>query len=183
MAIPTASAIVPRFDDVGHLGAGGFRTAEIVPYESNDVFINTSRGWINLQGKEGPEGPIGTFHRSIATHTTASLASEAIEKSVLEMHPGWRAFKFSTNRPARVRVYLTEAQRDADENRPIEDELIGNHGCLLEIVTSSILSYVLSPAVDFASDDVDSSEFYVSVTNLDSVAGTVVTTYDYIRTE
>ena len=99
------------------------------------------------------------------------------------MYPGWRAFKFSTNRPARVRVYRTAAQRDADESRLIKDDPVGNHGRLLEMVTSSVLSYILSPAVDFASDDVDSSEFYVSVTNLDSVAGTVVTTYDYIRTE
>ena len=139
------------------------------------------------QGEIGPEGPPGTggasFARAVKVHITASLAPGATEGSVFEVYPGWRAFKFFTNRPARVRVYLTEAQRDADESRPIEDELIGDHGCLLEMVTSSILSYVLSPAVDFASDDVDSSEFYVSVTNLDSVAGTVVTTYDYIRTE
>lgn len=55
MAIPTASAPVPRFDDVGHLGEVGFRTADVSPSEvdATDGFILTSRGWVSLSGGGG----------------------------------------------------------------------------------------------------------------------------------
>ena len=140
-------------------------------------------GAIGPQGPQGPTGPAGAYSRTTKTHTTASLAKDAVESGVLTVHPGWRAFKFSTNRPARVRVYSTAAQRDADVSRPVDSDPTGNHGRLLEMVTSTgFLTYTLSPTVDFASDD-GSSDFYVSVTNLDTVTGAVVSTYDYIRTE
>ena len=102
---------------------------------------------------------------------------------MLTVFPSWRAFKIETSRPARVRMYATIAQRTADVSRAVGTDPTGNHGLLLELVTSTgFLTYVLSPVVDFMSDD-GSSDFYVSVTNLDTSVGTVVTTYNYIRTE
>lgn len=122
------------------------------------------------------------YSRTTKIHTTASLAAGASEDSLLTVFPGWRAFKVATSRPARVRVYATSAQRTADASRAVGTNPTGNHGLLFELVTSTgLLEYILSPVVDFMADT--GSDFYAAVTNLDSVAGTVATTYNYVRTE
>jgi len=93
-------------------------------------------------------------------------------------------YKIATNRPARVRMYPTAAMRDNDFLRSVGRVPTGNHGRLLEVVTTpDILELILSPAVDITSVDAFDSEFYVSVTNNDSVAGPVVVTYSFFRTE
>jgi hypothetical protein len=75
--------------------------------------------------------------------------------------------------------------RDVDLTRAIGISPRGNHGRLLEVVTATpdLLSLILSPAVDITSADAFNSDFFVSVTNLDSVAGPVVVTYSFFRTE
>lgn len=141
-------------------------------------------GAIGPTGATGSTGPSGSgYTRTTKIHTTAALATGAIENSTLTVSPGWRAFKMSTSRPARVRVYSTATQRTADATRAVGTDPTGNHGLLLELITTAAaLSYVLSPIVDLMSED-GSSDFYVAVTNLDTATGTVVTTYDYVRTE
>lgn len=125
----------------------------------------------------------GGYRRAEYIHNTASLAPGAQEATLLTLWPSWRLFKVATNRPARIRIYATAEQRDADLNRALGSKPYGNHGRLFELVTSSdILEYTLSPVVDLSSDD-ESSNFYATVTNRDSVAGVVTTTYHHVRTE
>lgn len=107
-----------------------------------------------------------------------------VVSGVVELYPSVRLYKLITNRPARVRLYPTIEQRDADLSRPIGQKPVGNHGRLLEVVTATgLLELILSPAVDITSVDPFDSKFYASVTNLDSVPGAVVVTYHYFRTE
>lgn len=106
------------------------------------------------------------------------------KKDVLELYPSVRLYKIRTNRPARVRMYPTAPMRDADAGRGIGIKPRGNHGRLLEVVTSwDLIELILSPAVDITSVDAFDSEFFTTVTNLDSVAGAVVVTYYFFRTE
>lgn len=122
--------------------------------------------------------------RDVKTHTTSVLTMGQRASSVLDVYPGWRAYRIVTNRPARVRLYATAAQRDADVNRPIGTKPTGNHGRLLEVVTAiGLLDLVLSPVVDFAAYEPGSSDFYASVTNLSTTTGAVATDYHYVRTE
>jgi hypothetical protein len=107
------------------------------------------------------------------------------EAREVELYPSVRLYKIATNRPARLRMYPTATMRDADANRGIGVRPVGNHGRLLEVVTSGplMLELILSPAVDITSVNAFNSTFYVSVTNLDTVPGPVVVTYSYFRTE
>lgn len=115
---------------------------------------------------------------------TASIPAGGTITDVWTAEPGLRLFRIETNRPARVRVYPTEALRDADLNRGIGVKPVGNHGRLLEIVTTSnMLDLILTPVVDLVSKEAFFKDYYISVTNLDSVAGAVEITYHYIRTE
>lgn len=139
---------------------------------------------LQLFDEDGNPQNFGGYARDSITHATASLAPGATENSVFTVFPGWRAFRMYTNRPARVRIYPTAALRTADAARPVGVKPAGNSGRLLEMVTTvGVTLYYLSPAVDFSSDGAFSSDFYIAVTNLDGAAGSVQTTFDYVRTE
>lgn len=128
----------------------------------------------------------GLARRDTIDHTTASLDPNDTEDSLLVVSPAWRPFKVVTNRPARIRIYPTEDYRTADATRPktLDPPLSSDHGLLFELITTATqLSYHLTPAVDMASETNTSSDFYLAVTNLDEVAGSVITTYSFIRTE
>ena len=89
-------------------------------------------------GADGAPGPPGTgFTRQTTTFTTASLAANAGESGTLTLAKGYRLLKLMTTRPARVRLYTTAAKRDADVARPIGTAPTGDHGCLLDLVTTA----------------------------------------------
>lgn len=126
----------------------------------------------------------GGFARREQEETTGLLDQGQIESDTVEFYPSVRLYRISTNRPARVRLYPTAETRDADLNRAIGVQPLVNSGRLLEVVTATgLLDLILSPAVDITSVDAFNSEFFVSVTNLDSVSGGVAVTYHYFRTE
>lgn len=126
----------------------------------------------------------GFSNRVVKTETTAMLNAGAVEADTLELYPSVRLYKIATNRPARVRLYPTSAQRDNDSARAIGIKPQGNHGRLLEVVTYvGLLELILSPAVDMTSQDAFDSNFYSTVTNLELISSSIAVTYHYFRTE
>lgn len=122
--------------------------------------------------------------RASFDHITSALAAGAMESGTVTAFPGWRVIRLATNRPARVRLYPTIAQRDADINRAPGIKPKGNSGRLLEVITyPGALEWDMNPTADLASSATEDPTFFSSVTNLDSVTGPVVTTYTYVRTE
>jgi len=140
---------------------------------------------LNLFNEEGEPLMIGTQGvRADFDHTTSDLDPGEIEAGAVVAFPGWRVIRLETSRPARVRLYPTLAQRDADLSRGIGVKPQPHSGRLLEMVTyAGALIWNTNPTVDLASEDKSDPTFFVSVTNLDSVTETVVTTYTYVRTE
>jgi hypothetical protein len=127
----------------------------------------------------------GGFARRDIDDVSGLLNPTQVEARTVTLYPSVRLYKIKTDRPARVRLYPTAVMRDVDISRSIGVAPRGNHGRLLEVVTANpdLLELVLSPAVDITSADAFNSDFYVSVTNLDSVSGPVVVTYSFFRTE
>lgn len=140
---------------------------------------------LELYNEEGEPLMIGLQGvRASFAHTTSVLVAGVTESGVVTAFPGWRVIRLATNRPARVRLYPTIAQRDADLNRSIGIKPRVNSGRLLEVVTyAGALTWDMNPTVDLAAEDSNDPTFFSSVTNLDSVTGPVVTTYTYVRTE
>jgi hypothetical protein len=122
-------------------------------------------------------------NRAEFEHETSSIASGAYETDEIEWAPAVRVFKIATDVPARVRIYATAAQRDADVSRQTGTKPIGNHGRLFEFVTTAtILEWTLTPVVDMTADQADGI-FYITVTNLSNSTDTVAVTFHYNRTE
>lgn len=140
---------------------------------------------LELYNAEGEPLMIGIQGvRASFDHITSALAAGVTESGAVSAFPGWRVIRLATSRPARVRLYPTIAQRDADLSRGVGVKPKGNSGRLLEVVTmAGMLSWDMNPTVDLASEDTSDPTFFSSVTNLDSVTGSVVTTYTYVRTE
>jgi hypothetical protein len=123
--------------------------------------------------------------RASAAVTTASLAASASEAGTINLANGYRLMRVTTNRPARVRLYTTAAKQTADASRAIGTAPTGDHGLILEAVTTSgVLSTDLSPMVDgFDGATTPTGAIPYHVTNKDSTTGTVTVTFLWIRTE
>jgi len=142
------------------------------------VRVKTTTGWVDLVSDEGGD------ERASFDHTTPLLDPGSTEVGLINAFPGWRIIQLVTSRPARIRLYPTLAQRDSDLVRGVGTKPPPNSGRLLEVVTFvDALTWIMNPTVDLASVDKDDPTFFVSITNLDSVTGSVVTTYTYVRTE
>jgi len=89
-----------------------------------------------------------------------------------------QVYVLATNRAARVRAYSTSAHRTADAARAAGTDPTGNHGLLLEVVTTAaMLSIDLSPPVNLVNlDGTPVTTIYFAVTNLDTGTGVVTTT-------
>ncbi|HET8588981.1 MAG TPA: hypothetical protein VFM01_05060, partial [Nakamurella sp.] len=123
------------------------------------------------------EPDTATAPRNTATVTTASLTTGASGDVSLTMAETYRLLSLATDKPARVRVYATSADRSADASRPVGTDPDDTAGVMLEYVTTAdALSVVLSPMVLGASmESTPSASIPVSVTNNGS-AGTVTVT-------
>jgi hypothetical protein len=129
------------------------------------------------------EGPTGLRVRSTAAWTTSSLANNAAATGTVTVAAGYRLMQIQTDKAARVRIYTSTAKRDADVSRAVGTDPTGDHGLLLEWVsTASVLGADLSPLVDGFTADGSASVPY-TVTNLSGSTGTVTTTLMWVRTE
>ena len=135
--------------------------------------------------EEWVDPPQSSPSRSTTAKTTASLAAGAQETGAVLLAAGYRVYRVDTDRPARVRLYTTAAQRDADAGRALGTDPTGDHGLLLEVATtSSLLGLDMSPVVDgFDGKVTPDGQIPITIDNLDSSAGTVTATFTWIRSE
>lgn len=112
--------------------------------------------------------------------TTPTLSSGASWASTISGPAGFRLLNIATSAPARVRVYVTVAQRDADVARPTGTDPAGDHGCLLDFVTTTgDLAWSLSPVVDGV---VTGGAIPITITNLAAASAAITVTFDHVRT-
>lgn len=123
--------------------------------------------------------------RASTGFSTSSLAVLATETGTVSLAIGFRVLKLATNRPARVRLYTTAGKRDADLSRAIGVDPVGDHGLILEIVTTAtLLSLDLSPeAIGVSLETVPVVTVPFSVQNRDVTPGVVTTTLGWQRVE
>lgn len=139
---------------------------------------------IELFSESGNALMIGVgSNRTVLEHVTAAIASGGYQTDEIVWAPSVRMFKVVTDIPARVRIYASEAQRDADIARPVGTKPTGNHGRLFELVsTAAQLEWTLTPVVDMTAEEEDGI-FYVTVNNLSNSTDTVNVSFHYNRTE
>lgn len=102
--------------------------------------------------------------------TTGVLGTNQSSTHTISLSGAGVFTKLETSSAARVRVYLNNTYATADLGRLIDVELTGEHGCLLEAVTTSgNLVLDLSPIVFY----VATTSLSVTITNLALTSQTV----------
>lgn len=116
--------------------------------------------------------------RSDVPFTTASLAANASGTGAVLISVSYKVLRITTDRPARVRLYQTAAQRDADLSRAFGVSPEGEHGLILDVQTSvGDLSVPFSPlAIGVNLDAVPTANAYYTVQNLSGATSPVTVT-------
>ena len=176
---PAGADGLPGADGADGLpGADGADGASAYEVAVANGFVGTESEW--LESLQAPKGS-----RATATYTTASLAVGAVGKGVIALGSGYRVYRISTDVPARVRLYDTVANRDADETRAIGIYANDYSGLAMEAVTQTgFLAFSLPLAVDGYNNEAPVTDnIAISVTNLTSSSTVVNVTLTYIETE
>jgi len=132
----------------------------------------------------GGSGGTGSVERTIAVITTSILEQNEEWVGLVTMGKAWRLYQVVTDRATRVRLYSSITARDADLGRLIGTDPSGDHGLMVEFIsTPVVLGAVMSPMVDGAvMEDPVTDQVPVAVKNLSTVAAVVVTLI-YQKTE
>jgi hypothetical protein len=145
-----------------------------------EILVGTGSGFQALRAAAYP-APWSTS-RSTVSHTTASLAADASEDASLTVPKSYGILHVSTNYPARVRLYLSSAQRTADAARDELTDPEGDHGCILEVITTgSVLALDLSP-VAFGICPTGTTA-YLTVKNKDTVSRAITVSLSVLELE
>ena len=132
---------------------------------------------------QDPASGGGGWARQTKTIVTGPLASGATATGTVELAGSYRALRVTTDVPARVRLYTNAAKRDQDLARPVGVKPSGDHGRMLEVVTTTALPALdLSPTLDGFVED-GTQEVPFSVTSTSPSGGAVTVTLIWIRTE
>lgn len=134
-------------------------------------------GWADTAGGGGG------WERQTSVLTTGPLSAGATRVGVTDLAASYRLLRVSTDVPARVRLYTNVAKRDQDLARPVGVKPSGDHGRMLEVVTTTELPAMdLSPTLDGFVED-GTQEVPFSVTSTSPSGGAVTVTLIWIRTE
>lgn len=146
-----------------------------------------SQGVTGPAGPQGPAGPVGNasaLARTTTSYTTGSLADGATETGLISIAPSYELLRIQTSAPARVRLYASTAQRDADAARLSTVDPTGDHGLLFEFVTTAgDLDWAIAPMVYGYRLDTISSSIPIAITNLSGSTAAVMVTLTYIPAE
>ncbi|TXH48966.1 MAG: hypothetical protein E6Q97_23550 [Desulfurellales bacterium] len=120
--------------------------------------------------------------RTDTAYTSASLAASAQESGVISLAKTFMVLSATTNYPARVRLYTDIESRDADAARAIGTDPTGNHGLIMDLVTTTEdLTWKHLCVAGSVFDETTSCP--IIVTNLDSVSRSIVATINWIQME
>ena len=113
----------------------------------------------------------GGVTTSSTSFTSTSIASSSVLSTTMPIGKTFIMSRLTTNIPARIRMYASTATRNADVDRAVGTTPTGNHGLILEMITTTgILDYYISPAVIAY---VSSSSVPINITNLSASSGSV----------
>lgn len=120
----------------------------------------------------------------------SAYSSSNTESSFVNLDKAGTLLKVVVNRPARVRLYMTTATRDADLTRSnATPPAIGTqHGVLVDLFLDGIvapLTWLMLPAAVYFNGDfpTQTRKIYYNITNLDTGSATVVTTLTTVQEE
>lgn len=120
---------------------------------SVEVASGAGSAVVTITSTGGGGGP--TSEARFSASASASLASGASAATTLDLGAtNARILRVTSNGAARLRLYASEAARDADAERDTETDPTDDHGVWLDFaLPSGDVDWIVSPAVDLANMD------------------------------
>lgn len=132
---------------------------------------------------KGEDGKDGWAARETELVTTTSLSHNGSDNVTLTLTPGYRLLKIETDFPARIQVYDSYEKQLLDHSRLIGQDPKGNHGVILDFVTTQDdLTWWLNPVVDGYVVD-NTNNVPVTITNLSGSSNFITLSLTWIRSE
>lgn len=125
--------------------------------------------------------PAASTSDNSVNYLTSNLQPNTHEQADLVLSRANVILNITSNRACRVRFYLNTIYRTSDLGRPLGIEPSGEHGLLLEVVTSNSNSSIdCSPLPVVAALGSGSNSIPITITNLDNVTGIINLTISYL---
>ena len=178
----TDTAIVETPDGTRRLAATALRGAQGVQGVQG---VQGLQGVQGVPGETGGQGAAGTASgvRETATLTTGMLNNLAWETGTFSMATSFEILQVVLSSIARIRLYNTAANRDADVLRSVYQAASQGMGLILDINATIVLSQSLDPHAHGSNMDVSPSDsIYYTVTNNGALASITVT-FSFLRKE
>jgi hypothetical protein len=150
---------------------------------ANVTIARTDANTITISASGGGEG--GTLaSRSSLSGSTGSLASGATGPINIEGFSTYALMKVETSHAAWVRIYVSEAARQADATRTQGEDPLPGSGVIAEVITTGAETVLISPGtIGFNNESPVTNNIPVRVTNLSGGTATVTVTLTAIQLE
>jgi hypothetical protein len=178
----TDAAIVETPDGTRRVAATAFRGVQGVQGVQGEQGLQGVQG---VPGETGGQGSAGTASgvRETATLTTGMLNNLARATGTFSMATSFEILHVELSSIARIRLYNTAVNRDADVLRSISQEATQGMGLILDINATTVLNQSLDPHAHGSNMDVSPSDsIYYTVTNNGALASITVT-FTFLRKE
>lgn len=130
---------------------------------------------------------IGLPTRQFVSMSSVPLTVGQFETGSIQLGIGFILIHINSSAPSRIRLYASESFRNIDLLRPVTQSVRGEHGMLLELVTSgssTYLSYDLSPAVfGYDASPEKTGMIHYTLTNLGTSTTAITTEFQRISIE
>ena len=156
-----------------NLNVGGRITA-------NNMFIGT---WPVSTGTNNSSS--GTTLQRTTITTTTSVIDIGISSNIdIDGFKSYSLMSIYTSNSAWVRLYVTDAAREADASRIQSIDPLSGTGIIVDVVTTGSMTQLITPAVyGFNNDTIVSSTIYASITNIGNLATSFTVTLSLLPLE
>ena len=170
---PTIPSAYSDSDVDTHLNTGSAGTNEVLSWTGSDY------AWVAQSG-----GGSGLQSRGSVTGTTSSLADAAQEDLDITGFKAYTLLTITTDRAARVRLYVNAATRTADASRAEGVDPTSDAGLIAEVITTGADTVIISPgAYGFNLESSPTTTIPCRVTNKSGGTSTVQVDLNILQLE
>jgi len=156
-----------------HLNTSSAGTNEVLSWTGSDY------DWVAQSG-----GGSGLQSRGTVTGTTSSLADAAEADLDITGFKSYALLAITTDRAARVRLYVTSATRTADASRAEGVDPTSDAGLIAEVITTGAQTVIISPgAFGFNLEGTPTTTIPCRVTNKSGITSTVQVDLNILQLE
>lgn len=148
------------------------------------LYYNPATGEVTYEAAGGGGGGSGLQSRSTKTGTTSSLADAAQADLDITGFKSYALLTITTDRAARVRLYVSAATRTADASRAEGVDPTSDAGLIAEVITTGAETVIISPgAYGFNLEGTPTTTIPCRVTNKSGGTSTVQVDLNILQLE